>query len=148
MPILSAQTIRSLCLLDPCRESFKDVYGNSGGLSVCGYDLTIAQDIKISAGGFVLASAVERFNLPSHIAGIVHDKSILARIGIAVQNTVAEPGWRGFLTLEITNHGETEFSRMAGASICQVIFHFLDAPSEAPYSGKYQDQGEQPQGAK
>ena len=33
--------------------------------------------------------------------GIVHDKSTWARRGLVVQNTVIEPGWHGYLTIEV-----------------------------------------------
>jgi dCTP deaminase len=142
--LLSAQTIRKLRLLDPMLESYRDVGGNSSGLSACGYDLTASADIDLPPGLFVLASAAERFNLPADIAAIIHDKSSFARRGIAVQNTVAEPGWHGYLTLEITNHGTEHILIRKGCAVCQALFYRLDEPTEQPYSGKYQDQGPGP----
>ena len=58
-----------------------------------------------------------------------------------------EPGWRGYLTLELTNHGEREIRVAGGTPIAQIIFHLLDAPAEHPYAGKYQDQRQGPQAA-
>ena len=75
MTVLAAQTIRRLNLLTPFREAFKDASGNSGGLSVCGYDLTVAEDVVLYCGAFKLASTVERFTLPNNVVGIIHDKS-------------------------------------------------------------------------
>lgn len=147
--ILSAQTIRRLGLLSPCLESYRDPNGNSAGLSACGYDLMVDQDVMLRPGQFMLASAAERFNLPPSIVAIIHDKSSLARRGLAVQNTVAEPGWRGFLTLELSNHHTMhDIWLPRGSAICQAIFHLLDEPTELPYSGKYQDQPRGPQAAK
>lgn len=140
MTVLSGQTIRRLNLLQPCMDAGKDVAGNSYGLSACGYDLRLAQDVMLHPHDFALASAMERFYLPDNVVGIIHDKSSLARLGLAVQNTVAEPGWNGYLTLELTNHGITPLSFSVGMAICQVIFHFLDEPTELPYRGKYQNQ--------
>jgi hypothetical protein len=82
------------------------------------------------------------------VVGVVHDKSSLARRGIAVQNTVLEPGWRGFLTLEITNHGPEPIMLKSGCAVAQVVFTFLDEPTERPYRGKYQDQEAGPQAAR
>lgn len=144
MSVLSAQTIRRLGLIEDCKEAFKDEHGNSGGLSVCGYDITLAQEMALEPGVHKLASAREKFILPNNVMGVVHDKSSLARQGIAVQNTVLEPGWRGYLTLEISNHGAKYTRRAEGSAIAQVVFHFLDEPSESPYEGKYQDQGPRP----
>src|ERR1700678_3685335 len=98
--ILSAQTIRKMRLIRPCLEAYRDAQGNSAGLSACGYDITILSGcgVDVTPHGFCLVGASEYFCLPNDVMGIVHDKSSLARRGIAVQNTVLEPGWRGYLT--------------------------------------------------
>jgi dCTP deaminase len=140
MTVLSAQTIRRLGLVSPLREAFRDELGNSGGLGPCGYDITLAFDINMNPGNFRLTSAEEMFEMPNDVMGVVHDKSSLARRGVAVQNTVIEPGWRGHLTLEITNHGAGILAMPRGSAIAQVLFHRLDEPTEMPYRGKYQDQ--------
>lgn len=154
--ILSAQTIRRLCdplnvanpMLTPFEERQQhERSGCSFGLSSAGYDIRIKQDIRISPGDpVVLASTLEHFHMPSHVLGVVHDKSTWARRGIAVQNTVIEPGWRGFLTLELTNHGSSIVSFKAGTPIAQVLFHLLDAATDQPYpeDGKYMDQPDRP----
>ncbi len=148
MTVLSAQTIRRLALISPLREAFHDPTGNSGGLGPCGYDLTVDQDVLVEPQGHVLASSVERFDLPADVMCVVHDKSSLARRGLAVQNTIAEPGWRGWLTLEFTNHSSSPIVLPRGAAVAQAIFHRLDEATELPYAGKYQDQGDGPQGAR
>lgn len=166
MTVLAKQTILRKYLLHPCIDEYRDEHGNSAGLSACGYDLTLAQDICLKPGEFMLASTEERFTLPDNIVGIIHDKSSLARRGLAVQNTVAEPGWRGYLTLELTNHNRRTLWHLLlgwltpvdewpgticlnkGAAIAQVIFHALDEPTCAPYRGKYQDQEAGPQKAR
>jgi dCTP deaminase len=120
----------------------------SFGLGPAGYDVRIAEGITVSAGQFFLASTVERFNIPNDILGKVCDKSTWARRGIAVQNTIIEPGWRGFLTLELTNHGLDRIVIEAGDPIAQIIFFRLEAATELPYAGKYQDQEAGPQPAR
>ena len=148
MTVLSAQTIRRLGLIEPCEDAFKDEHGNSGGLSACGYDLTLDKDIYLERNAHRLCGAREYFNLPTNVMGVVHDKSSWARKGIAVQNTVLEPGWRGYLTLEVTHHGLQALRVAGGAAIAQVVFHFLDEHTEFPYNGKYQDQERGPVKAK
>jgi dCTP deaminase len=54
---------------------------------------------------------------------------------LTVQNTVIEPGWRGYLTLELTNHGPNRLEIPAGSPIAQIIFEMLDEPTEQPYRG-------------
>lgn len=152
--ILPGQTIREMCsgaygqrpMLEPFIER-SVAHGMSYGLSVAGYDVRIAQDITIGPGEFILASTLERFAMPTDIIGKVHDKSTWARRGIAVQNTIIEPGWRGFLTLEITNHGKSFIDFSEGMPIAQIVFQRLEQAAESPYSGKYQDQSFGPVGA-
>ena len=93
-------------------------------------------------GRFALASATCMFDMPDDLVGVVHDKSTWARQGVSVFNTVIEPGWRGYLTLEIVFHGNKPVHLPAGAGIAQVLFHTLERP--ASYSGKYQNQANNP----
>lgn len=119
-------------------------HGVSWGLSEAGYDIRIKQDVSFKEGGarFSLASSVEKFRMPNYLLGIVHDKSTWARQGLSVFNTVIEPGWGGFLTLELVYHGDKDLFIPSGIGIAQVIFH--DLISFSAYSGKYQDQEDKP----
>lgn len=96
----------------------------------------------LALGGFVLASAMERFKMPRNLVGIVHDKSTWARQGLSVFNTVIEPNWEGYLTLELSFKGTESVHIPAGAGIAQVIFHTIS--EDAAYSGKYQNQDDRP----
>jgi len=151
--ILPAQTIRKLKPVTPFCERTKH-NGMTYGLGPAGYDVRIAEPTIIVSGAFVLASTVERFDMPSDVIGQVCDKSTWARRGLAVQNTIIEPGWRGYLTLELTFTGKESIEALkrreylyieAGDPIAQVIFSRLEEPTESPYSGKYQDQQNGPQ---
>lgn len=125
----------------------------SHGLSEAGYDIRIKQDVIMSGAGiwidgeyrpgkFVLASAMEEFQMPEYLVGVVHDKSTWARHRLSVFNTVIEPGWKGFLTLELVYHGNRELVIPAGTGIAQVLFH--EVAVSASYDGKYQNQADQP----
>lgn len=139
-------------------------HGVSHGLSEAGYDIRVKQTIYFKRSltrspyvcskendsewgekhfsRFILASAIEEFDMPPNLVGIVHDKSTWARKGLSVFNTVIEPGWKGFLTLELVYHGEEDLLIPAGSGIAQVIFHSLIEPIS--YSGKYQNQEDRP----
>lgn len=149
--ILSGQTIRRLKILTPFEEKGSQ-NGMSYGLSAAGYDLRLqlymAQEVRLKKGDFLLVASKEHFIMPGHVMGIVHDKSTWARKGMCVQNTVIEPGWRGYLTLELTNHGKDELVLHNGDPIAQVVFHYVDKEVEKPYNGKYQDQEPGPQEAR
>lgn len=120
------------------------------GLSSCGYDIRIDQDITLDSlhGMYFLASSMDWFRMPNDVMGVVHDKSSWARRGLSVFNTVIEPGWRGFLTLELKNMSDRMIYIPRGAPIAQVVFHRLDQECEKPYNGKYQDQERGPQNAR
>lgn len=139
MTILSAQTIERLKPLEPLKPRTVS-HGLTFGISSCGYDIRVAENILMWPTRFVLASSVEKFNMPNNICARVMDKSSWARQGICVQNTFIEPGWRGFLTLEITNHSWNFVKLKSGMPIAQIVFEFLDEPTKYPYKGKYQDQ--------
>lgn len=148
--ILSDQTIRDFCtspyrrpMLDPFHERTR-WNGMTFGLGPAGYDVRIRQAVCLPPGEFAIASTVERFQMPDNVLATVMDKSTWARRGLSLFNTVIEPGWKGWLTLELTNHSR-EAIMIAGCSpIAQVIFHRLDRPSEFPYSGKYSYQPDRP----
>lgn len=140
--------------------------GVSHGLAEVGYDIRIKQDIcffperfhimgeqlrpvthtidqsTTTYGRFCIASAMEEFDMPNDLMGIVHDKSTWARHGLSVFNTVIEPGWNGFLTLELVFHGSEPLHIPAGSGIAQVVFHRIAQP--AAYVGKYQSQADMP----
>lgn len=148
--ILSAQSIAKRCrensLIDPCCERTRHG-GVTFGLSSAGYDVRVEFDeeglqgeLVLEPGQFMLASTIEKFRMPNDLVGIVHDKSSWARRGLAVQNTVIEPGWTGWLTLELTNHGSEPLFLERGVGIAQILFHRLDFPTEQVYEGKYQAQ--------
>jgi dCTP deaminase len=147
--ILSAQSIRKRGIISPFSER-AEAYGMTYGLGPAGYDIRVAETVKLSGNGSVqLCSTIERFTMPDDVLGVVHDKSTLARQGLFVQNTVIEPGWSGYLTLELTcNFYSYDIYLLAGMPIAQVVFHKLDEPTERPYEGKYQNQLAGPQPAK
>jgi len=122
-------------------------HGVSHGLTEAGFDIRLKQPTWLSsAKRFTLASAIEEFDMPPNLVGVVHDKSSWARQGLSVFNTVIEPAWRGFLTLELAYWGEKEIYIPAGAGIAQVLFH--RTLQYAAYEGKYQDQADMPVAAK
>lgn len=148
--ILPAQHLRDL---DPrpvqpfTERTLHITSGTTYGLGPAGYDVRIAQTIRLAPGSFALASTIEKFTMRPDVIGFVHDKSTLARRGLALQNTVIEPGWRGFLTLELTNHGYEPVTLESGTPVAQVIFHLLAEATDTPYVGRYQDQLAGPQPA-
>lgn len=156
MTVLSSQSIRKCGIFTPFNE--RTVHkGMTFGLGPSGYDVRIAETVELgvqrtsrgiwNASKATLASTMEHFTMPDDCVAYVKDKSTWARRFVLVQNTIIEPGWRGFLTLEITYDGDDGIVIESGSPIAQIVFHKLDEPTEQPYSGKYQDQESGPQHA-
>lgn len=146
--ILPAQEIQRIKPLTPFHQ--RTVHnGMTFGLGPAGYDVRIAEDHEFYPGNhFVkLGSTMERFEMPNNLIARVLDKSTWARQGLFVQNTVIEPGWEGFLTIELTYHGQYMMRVARGSPIAQVVFELLSESTSLPYHGKYQNQQEGPQEA-
>ncbi len=118
--------------------------GISYGLTECGVDIRIKQNVWLLLGHrFVLASSIEEFDMPDNLMGRVLNKSTWARLGVdASMTTNIEPGWKGFLTLELRYSKVLPLFIPAGVGIAQVIFETLSEP--AKYVGKYQNQPDVP----
>lgn len=131
----------------PMMATKMKVHGTSYGLSEAGYDIRIKQSVTLyPLKRFALASTVEYFQMPNDHVAIVHDKSTWARRKLSVFNTVIEPGWKGWLTLELVYHGWKPLHIPAGSGIAQCIFHEIKTP--AAYEGKYQNQENHPVAAR
>lgn len=165
MTVLSAQSIRRLCvpnnygryatsnaianqnmnfpLITPFVERGTQ-NGKSYGLSACTYDCRIADRLTIPVGQARLAVTMERFHFPRNICGSVLDKSSWARVFVSAFNTHLDPGWQGYLTVELVNLGENVAEYFPGDPLCQIKFEWLDESTDLPYEGKYQDQKQVP----
>ena len=99
--------------------------------------------VMIPPNSYALGSSLEKFNIPRNICGRVFGKSTLARCGIIVNVTPLEPGWRGYLTIEISNSCPLPVEIPIFGGIAQVQFEIIDDPISDYGEGKYQDQGDQ-----
>lgn len=157
MPVINGKTLLAKAPIRGMIPHKLKAHGTSYGLGEAGYDIRIKQEVMFKPmtmgpevwidgqpeyGRFCLASAIEEFDMPADLVGVVHDKSTWARQGLSVFNTVIEPGWKGFLTLELVFHGNKDVVIPAGTGIAQVIFTSL--AHDAYYEGKYQHQADMP----
>lgn len=158
-------------MITPFKEKLRDEGVISYGLSSFGYDATCGSTFKlinpeftgildpknvnedafttvegdhciIPPHGFALTYTNEIFDIPEDIMSICMAKSTMARLGLVVGVTPLEPGWRGQVTIELSNTTNAPIKVYANEGICQ--FYFLQgSPSETPYNvrgGKYMDQ--------
>lgn len=144
----------------------------SYGVSSYGYDLRIANEFKIFTNinttivdpknfdpqslvdykgevciippnSFALARSVEYFRIPENVITICVGKSTYARCGIITNVTPFEPGWEGYVTLEVSNTTPIPAKIYANEGIAQVLFFEGDEPCDISYAskrGKYQAQ--------
>ena len=92
----------------------------------------------------VLAESVEVFHMPDDVTGVCWGKSSYARCGLLVNVTPLECGWRGRLTIELTNLSPLPIRLHVGQGIAQVVFFRGKRPArtygEKEAGGAYQDQ--------
>ncbi len=144
----------------------------SYGLSSYGYDMRVASSFKIFTNvysaivdpknfspqsfvdvetdvcivppnSFALARSVEYFRIPPNVLTLCVGKSTYARTGIITNVTPFEPGWEGYVTLEISNTTPLPAKIYANEGIAQVVFFEGDEQCEVTYAdrkGKYQGQ--------
>jgi len=86
----------------------------------------------------ILAHSIEKIVVPENYLGICLGKSSYARIGLLVNTTPAEPGWRGNLVIELTNLSPWKIELRIGEGIAQMLF--VKLTEKASYQGRWQDQ--------
>jgi len=96
------------------------------------------ESFVIHPGEFVLGRTQERVELPDDIVARIEGKSSLGRLGLIVHATAGfvDPGFKGTLTLEITNLTRVPIKLYPGLLIAQLSFMTLDAPAERPYGSQ------------
>lgn len=154
----------------PFAPMAKRGYAISYGVSSFGYDMRVADEwtrytgeytvldpkhvderrtvthsadaITLDPGDFVLCRSVEYFEIPEDIMVVVVGKSTYARCGIIVNVTPLEPGWRGHVTIELSNTNTVPVIVHANEGIAQCLFYQGERPAVtyADKHGKYQDQ--------
>lgn len=159
-------------MIEPFEEKQNRGNVISYGVSSYGYDMRVADEFKVftnvhsavvdpknfSADSFVdiqkdvcivppnsfaLARSVEYFRIPRGVLTLCVGKSTYARCGIITNVTPFEPGWEGYVTLEISNTTPLPARIYANEGIAQVIFFEADEECEVSYAdkqGKYQGQ--------
>ena len=104
-------------------------------------DLTEAHSIApdepfvLHPGEFVLGSTVERVELADDLVARVEGKSSLGRLGLLVHATAGfvDPGWKGHLTLELSNVATLPIRLYFGMKIGQLSFQNLTTKADRPY---------------
>jgi dCTP deaminase len=70
--------------------------------------------------------------------GRIEGKSSLGRLGLLIHSTAGyvDPGWKGNLTLELSNVARLPIALYHGMRIGQISFFTMSSPVERPYGSK------------
>lgn len=96
--------------------------------------------VILRPGQHLLGVTVEKMTIPNDVIGFCTGKSTYVRLGVYCYVTPMEPGWSGYLTVEMVNHGSRPvFVPLSPAGFLQAVFHRLSEPVESygSISGRY-----------
>jgi len=102
------------------------------------YDLRSAGDMLLLKGSCTLVPTLEWIELPMDLAGTLRCRSSFGRRGILLGAGFVDPGFRGQLTLCLTNMGNDDLTVKKNDRIVQMILHEVREGNQC-YSGRYQD---------
>lgn len=106
------------------------------------YESHKADAFWLPAHGFVLARTRETIALSKDLFAMVEGRSSVGRLGITAQNAgVVDSGFRGTVTLELSNELPYPILVRSGFRCCQLVVYRVDGDTEGGYqSSKYQGQ--------
>ncbi|MFQ5872944.1 MAG: dCTP deaminase [Dehalococcoidia bacterium] len=128
---------RKILVFRNSRRPYVDVRQDVGDLT----ETEIIEEDKpfiLHPGEFVLASTLEHIEVPDDIVARLEGKSSLGRIGLLIHSTAdyVDPGWKGHLTLELSNVANLPVTLYSGMKIGQISFLRLSSPAENLYGSK------------
>jgi dCTP deaminase len=98
-------------------------------------------------GEFVLGATFERVRLGTDVVARLEGKSSLGRLGLLIHSTAGfvDPGFDGYLTLELSNVANLPIAIYPGMKIGQISFYQMTTDADHPYGSseagsKYQGQ--------
>jgi len=112
-------------------------------------DETVVEDGEefiLHPGDFVLGTTHERVEIPDDLIAHVQGRSSLGRLAIVIHATagIVDPGYKGQITLELSNLGTAPVALSPGMRISQLLLTELKSPADRPYGAergsKYQGQ--------
>jgi deoxycytidine triphosphate deaminase len=98
-------------------------------------DLSEGDGVTIRPGHVVMGRIYERFRIPPGHAGKIEGRSSFARLGLQVHCTgdFINPGWEGFMPLQLYNAGPYPLRLTPFLDICQLMVVRLTSTSERSY---------------
>ncbi len=137
---------RNILVFRNNRVPYVDIRENTERLTEL---VTIGDDdpFMLHPGEFVLGGTLEHVEVPDDLVARLEGKSSLGRIGLLIHSTAGyvDPGWKGQLTLELSNVSNLPITLYHRMKIGQISFLRLTTPAEHLYGAtelgsKYQGQ--------
>jgi dCTP deaminase len=89
----------------------------------------IGDPFQLQPGEFVIARSLEYVTLPEHVSAEARGRSSWGRLGLVIATaTLIQPGFKGTITLELANVGDTPLMLSVGLSIAQLVFFAESSP--------------------
>ena len=85
----------------------------------------LGETIVLYPGQTVLATSLEYVKLPNNLLLSLYMRSSYSRLGLTI-STIAQPGYCGCLSMELTNNNHSPINLTVGARIVQGIFTMVD----------------------
>ncbi|CAM4469411.1 dCTP deaminase [Paenibacillus xylanexedens] len=83
----------------------------------------------------VIVKAVEYFNIPSNMVGLIFERYSIKLTGLSVSPaSYMNPGYQGTLSFIVVNNSSRKIRLIAGVSFCQLALSPLDYPADTPYN--------------
>ena len=100
--------------------------------------ITDTEPFILHPGEFVLGQTLEWVELPDDLVARLEGKSSLGRLGLLIHSTAGyvDPGWKGTLTLELSNVANLPIALYFGMKIGQISFFAMSGAVERPYGSK------------
>ena len=142
---------------DYAEESNKLISGDycAGQLSACGYDLRAGsagvsksrsrhfnlseRAYEVLPGESIAVESMEEFDLSEIPAVAIIGNSVGELFGgVAHPITIVDPGFKGKVSIVLTNHGNSPWILAEGARVAKVLFAMLAETPKTPYNKGYQ----------
>lgn len=102
------------------------------------YDLRVAEATTLQCGACTLVPSIEWVELPADLAATLRCRSSFARRGVLIGGGFVDPGFRGQLTLCLTNMGAEPVTLAEGDRVVQMVIQEV-RNGDRLYQGRYQD---------
>ena len=135
-----------LLLFRGSRQAYIDIRKDQSNLTEM-FEIKDDEPFMLHPNEFVLGSTVEFIGIPDDLVSRLEGKSSLGRVGLLIHSTAGyvDPGWKGRLTLELSNVANLPVTLYKDMKIGQLSYLRLTTKVDNPYgsenlNSKYQGQ--------